>query len=365
MIPFCSAPFHSFSVKPEGFRPCCSRHALPIQGDDAIEWWNSDYLKAFRKRMFDQKTLPDECLKCLASNDTGGQKYSPTIDVVEHLGYNMETGEVLASPKQILYFISNKCNLACRMCDSTFSDMHAKILPELIIPIKEINPGYTKLENNIAAITSCKPNSIVIYGGEPFFDKKLYDRLTLFLTETTAVISFLTNGSYSLEKHKAFLLIKENAERFTFTFSIDGPPELNEAIRINCNTKLIEQNIELCKAHGICFDIHLTLSNMNIHALPEWIDYVETTFGDDVSYNIASVEFPTHFAPHLRPDIDDVRIKLISYYWKKKITGKLTAVARRALLSTIQKLTSPQDITLIEKYNETMRYIDSRQNSRL
>lgn len=358
MIPVCSAPFYTFSVKPEGFRPCCSRHAKPVVMDDPASWWNSEYLRNFRKRMLDGD-LPDECRKCIASGDSGGQKYSPKMDVVKEVGYVPATGHVRKNPGQILYFTGNKCNLACRMCDSTFSDTHGKSFPELRIPIKVENEGFNSWRSTLDGVIAAQPREICLYGGEPFMARDIYEIVETLLRETNTVLAFLSNGSFDLERHKLYPLLVQNPSRFAITYSIDGTPELNEKIRVLCKTDLIAKNIKTCQDIGVYCESHFTLSNMNIHELPEYIEYIETNFGKKFPFNIASVEFPSHFAPQVREDVDEVRMKLVTYFWQKMMKGEMRLDVYKALTSAIHKLSHPRDVSLIPEMHKTMEYIDA------
>lgn len=364
MIPLCSSPFQTLSFKPEGLRPCCSRHATPITLKEGEDWWNSEYLTEFRKKMFDPHTLPDECVRCAMSDNLGGHKYSRKIHVDKEVGYDHETGRVTSPPWQVLYFTGNKCNLACRMCDNTFSSTFSKLLPELNIPIKEIHTEQEERYGTIDAIVGIQPTSVIVYGGEPFMDPKLYEKAHRMLYETSATISFLSNGSYPLDKHPVFELMKNWPKRFTIAFSIDGPPELNERIRINCKTQMIEKNIATCKANGIDCDIHITLSNMNVHALPETIEYIEGTLGTDIPYNAAAVEYPDYFAPHIRKDAKAIMIRLKKFYWEKTLANTLTVCARNAIKETMNKLISPCDDELFDKSEQVTRYIDQQVNDK-
>lgn len=291
MTPLCSAPFTSYSHKPEGFRPCCSRHAKPVQSDVAT-WWNGEYLREFRKNMFRYDTLPPECKACIDEDGAGGEKYSHRFDMSR---YNAETGEVSCSPSQVYLFTGSKCNLACEMCDSTFSDQHAKRFPERVIPVTG------DLIDPLTIAGRFEPAQWVVYGGEPMLFDRLYD-LVLTLLQKGGMISFLTNGMYNIATEPVFQdLIFKFPKRFSVTFSLDGDEKLNESIRHGASTKRILQNTKACLEAGVFTDIHFTHSTLNTHG---FVDFCRMLLDSGLyeypfTFNTCAVEFPRHFSPHM------------------------------------------------------------------
>jgi hypothetical protein len=222
--PFCFAPFSSFSHKPEGYRPCCSRHAKPVPLTTE-DWWNSEYLRKFRMAQFSLDTLPEECKLCLAKGDNGGHKYSHEV---MSKNYNRNTGEMSVPPSQVYVFTGTKCDLACQMCDSSFSDTHARVFPDRIIPIVDVS-----VDKPLHIVNRYPGVQLVVYGGEPFLAKETYDIVKLGLLKGD-LISFLSNGNRSYRNNRIFQeLILPNPDRFSVCISIDGYPSLNEKIRVN------------------------------------------------------------------------------------------------------------------------------------
>lgn len=287
--PFCFAPFTAFSHKPEGYRPCCSRHAKPVTmaiGD----WWNSDYMRNFRKAQFSMATLPEECKLCLAKGDNGGHKYShATLPT----NYNHTTGEMKVPPTQVYIFTGTKCDMACQMCDSTFSDTHARVFPERIIPIVDVS-----VDKPLHIVNRYPGVQLVVYGGEPFLAKETYDIVKLGLLKGD-LISFLSNGNRSYRNNRIFQeLILPNPDRFSICISIDGYPALNESIRINAHTDVIIDNVKYCLDNNVFCDVHFTASKLNATEFPEFITWLLSTGVYNYplfSVNSASVDFPEEF----------------------------------------------------------------------
>lgn len=289
--PLCNAPFTSYSHKPEGYRPCCSRHAEPIQAEsESDDWWNGEYMRTFRKKMFMYRTLPDECKACIDEQGSGGEKYSHQLDLTQ---FDFGTGAMNKDPSQVYLFTGNRCNLACEMCDSTFSDSHAKKFPERVLPVSGdfIDPRVIAKQYD--------PEQWVVYGGEPMLYDEIYD-LVLLLLQKNGKISFLTNGMYNIKTSSVFELIMKYPHRFTMTFSIDGDMKLNEEIRHGASTKRILSNVKMCLESGVYTDIHFTHSTLNSHGFVDFcnmlIDYGLYDYRD-FTINTCAVEYPSHFSP--------------------------------------------------------------------
>lgn len=299
--PFCFAPFSSFSHKPEGYRPCCARHAkpVPLTTDD---WWNSEYLREFRKAQFSLDTLPVECKLCMAKGDNGDHKYSPEVMSKD---YDKITGEMRVPPSQVYIFTGTKCDLACQMCDSTFSDTHARVFPDRVIPIVDVS-----VDRPLHIVNRYPNVQLVVYGGEPFIAKETYDIVKLGLLKGDR-ISFLSNGNRSYRNNRIFQeLILPNPGRVSICISIDGYPELNERIRVNAHTDVIVDNIKYCQENKVYCDVHFTASKLNAPEFPEFVQWLVSEGLYDYPYftiNSASVDFPEDFKVNLLPEEEKIK----------------------------------------------------------
>ena len=313
--PICFAPFTSFSHKPEGYRPCCSRHAKPVPVNTE-DWWNSAYLKAFRKAQFSMDTLPEECKLCLSKGENGNHKYTPTISPDD---YNRVTGEMLAPPSEVYIFTGTKCDLACQMCDSTFSDTHARVFPDRIIPIVDVTT-----DSPLHIVNRYPGVHLVIYGGEPFIAKETYDIVKLALIKGDK-ISFLSNGNRSFRTNRIWQdLILPNPDRFTVCVSIDGYPSLNESIRINANTAVMVDNVRYCQENGVYCDVHFTASKLNAPEFPEFVGWLvkEGLYKHPYfSINSASVDYPLEFKVNQLPEEEKIKAIGKLKAFKESFTG--------------------------------------------
>lgn len=298
LTPFCHAPFTYFNYRQEGYRPCCSRHATPMKATG--DWWNSPELREMRTKMFDPKTLPEDCRKCAKMKNFGPAQYAKKYNWKK---YHPETGQYDGQPREVLVFLSNKCDLACEMCDSDHSDMHARTFPDRIIPVRNIAD-----DDNFDIVTRFPESEVMtIMGGEPFMDKNFRGILERALTNNQH-IPILTNGNRDLSKNAIFNeLIVPNQHRMHLCFSIDGGEEDQRRIRLRINPERVIANIKLCLEKGMLVDVHYTLSKLNLHSFAEFLKYMRKEGlinQEKFQFNISHVDFPEDYHPSFASDED-------------------------------------------------------------
>ena len=83
--PFCAVPFTiAFTATPAGnyYRDCCSK--MPYQTSEKnqtfSQWWHSDNLNKFRKKLLQNNEWPDECWACKTSEDQCGHSHRTAVN---------------------------------------------------------------------------------------------------------------------------------------------------------------------------------------------------------------------------------------------------------------------------------------------
>lgn len=151
--------------------------------------------------------------------------------------------------RQVEIQITFNCNLRCIHCSAAnFSP------PDDLLTLSDYR--------NIAEQSKqYKVPMISFTGGEPLFDPRLEDIISLFDTRST-LISCTTNG---------ILLTEERAKKLksigvdSLVISLDGPdPETNDPIRGKGTFKKIMESIEIAKSNGFIVMIIHTLSHQSI-----------------------------------------------------------------------------------------------------
>lgn len=163
---------------------------------------------------------------------------------------------VLRRPIFNVVFLTNRCNLNCRMCFYTEREKRDELTTEEYVKLAQSMPPQWYL---------------MFTGGEPFIRDDVYEIASAFIKRGASVIHFSTNGTYkdrlvpTIER-----LASENKKtNIVVCISIDGDEETHEYIRQikGCYNKAIESIkllIELKKSlPNISVSVNFTLSVFN------------------------------------------------------------------------------------------------------
>ena len=113
-------------------------------------------------------------------------------------------------------------------------------------------------------------------------------------------MSFVTNGSFSLNTRQKKILAK--FKNLNFCFSIDGIGPVFEYLRWPLKWADIENNISWCKTNNVEVSVSYTLSNINLL-------YHTTTTQWFSSHNINYLINPVYVPEHFRPESLSAEIK--------------------------------------------------------
>jgi len=200
----------------------------------------------------------------------------------------------------------NKCNMACRFCNSGHSSLYDSIWNnKKNIPISiSDNPDYwNNLKSDIRAKVDLYDElRIVIMGGEGTIQEELY-KLTDWLQEENLckkiILQIGTNGSvFSQDK---FTLWCDLFKRVAVAVSVDSAHEDNFLyVRYPVKFQKIHENLQKFKSLAETksnFDLHITPTFYinNIAYLKEFLDYFE-------DFNIAGRSVRIYDNTFFRPD---------------------------------------------------------------
>lgn len=178
-------------------------------------------------------------------------------------------------PGNILFNLTFRCNLRCRMCgqwgDSGFLKTRSKEQNDKMLAI-------TDLKKIIDDVSFFKP-AIYLWGGEPFLYPNLIELMNYIIDEKGLECSINTNGTYLKEFAPA--LVKLN-NPFTLVVSLDGPAEIHDYIRgkkgsfneITEGIKII-QNLKKIKSQkhpGIFIVTVITKDSFKLGSLKDILD---------------------------------------------------------------------------------------------
>ncbi|CAL9988214.1 radical SAM domain-containing protein [Vibrio phage D480] len=280
MKKYCMAPFASPAITPDGFK-LCSYPGQKVYDD--LSFWNSEEIQELRRIIRDGGT-PESCAACMASRD--GM-------LITHNVHELRDDYVPINFKNLFIARSNKCDYACEMCSSSISHSYDRMFNDGKIGIVENNFDLTPYlhETRHAAIS----------GGNPVLDKKLIEIIDQLDVDRLESMFFTSNGSVFPD---AFLDSIKRLERtdISLIFSIDGPQEYNESVRIGCKqsrfystVKKVMERVRDNSNIYTCFEF--TATNTSITKMAEMYDEIIMTLTNEELSRIKFV-FNTCSFPH-------------------------------------------------------------------
>ena len=294
---FCIAPWTEmhFGVSKE-VMPCCTYDRYNPFGnlnntDSLEEIYNSENAKSLRKKLFNGEKA-NECKSCwnqekLSENESYRQFhnefYGKYIDeVLENTNKDFSLKTI--SPKRLDIRFDNKCNLKCRICNSTFStSWYADEVKLGIRKDDKTNVYKESISNSVMEFilnSISKVDEIFFAGGEPLIQEGHYTILEFAVSNgysSKIRLTYNTNFSSLKYKDKDIISLWKNFESVTVGASLDASHEQGEYQRKNIIWKDVEKNRKrLIDEFPKCnFEIIPTLSILNVYNLvsfhKEWV----------------------------------------------------------------------------------------------
>jgi pyruvate-formate lyase-activating enzyme len=293
---FCILPWLHLEVLPEGTtKACCVAQEMVHEGGaplsvermsvDAIR--NSDYLRSLRTALASGSRVP-VCSSCWNQEKRGEtsvrQGWNASFSgAVEGLSARTRAGEEPTAALPLAYLqvgLGNTCNLACRMCNATYSSriaedpVHNQWSPRM-------DPGRTVWEGSgPQAQSSVAPAREAWIGGRPWFEQPEFFRADLLANSSSLRVLYVTGGEplmsedfakllddYAEKGHAQNLALTINSNVFhneqrlrksmdsllrfaacTLGASIDGYGAVYEYIRYPARWDVIERNLRILKS---------------------------------------------------------------------------------------------------------------------
>lgn len=291
---FCIRPFNSVAVTSTGeINICCSitsqltkfKNFTPynMKNTDLEKWWSSDYVKYVRKSFLENKKL-EECASCWKKEEAGVSSHR-TRSNIEHkaifknkyrTNLSLLGKHDLAFPEDIELQITNLCNLKCQMCRGSDSSrllvennaLGFEKLRQKDYDLDEVH--YSKIKDMVKHDLSL----ISLMGGEPLFNKKIIEILSLLIKNGKSQdikLHITTNGTIC--NNKILNILKEFKD-VRLMLSMEGTEKCNEYMRFPSSWAEIKNNISQFKnLDNTYIYINTIVQNLNILYVDKLIDY--------------------------------------------------------------------------------------------
>jgi len=218
---------------------------------------------------------PDSCAACRDIEQQGRQ---------DSMRYNAEQAYAEFSDGDITLELrpGNTCNFACQTCWPAASSRVKQYYIKLnLIKDTDINENITNFEYLLELNDRIK--TIILLGGEPFYDKNCLRFLKFAETNLTANIIMFTNGSCI-----DYDFIKNYKGTITLVFSLDAVGESAEYVRNGTVWQEVLNNYLQCKKYNnVEQRVNITTSSYNYHLLEKLIDFLIEDWPSVVSFGVA------------------------------------------------------------------------------
>jgi organic radical activating enzyme len=230
----------------------------------------------------------------------------------------------------------NVCNFACQTCWPAASTRVATFYKQSNIP-----DSHQDLEKNLIndfsmllPITN-RLKSIVLLGGEPFYDPNCLNFLNWCTENTSAEILVFTNGSVlDLDLLKKF-------KKITLVFSLDAVGKAAEYIRFGTIWDTVLKNFNTVKSlPNVTVRVNITTSVYNFYYFSDVIEMLLHDWPEVVSFGVANKDiFREKVIPlNLRKVIIDRLQQCCINIIKSNIESNQKANALKAIKSIINNL---------------------------
>ena len=344
---FCFYPFYALVFKIyenqdlKAVAPCCMMHDTRKPNTDQVnsilskeelkgltpnEIFNHEKFKELRKNLLNN-VRDSNCATCWNQEDKG---------ILSHRMYSrwLFEDEFDTDLREVDISLSNKCNLACRMCNVGSSHQLWEDVDKLEksnkLRLFEKASNHSLRSHNLPQ--DVKNNYLIqwIYhntdkikilkasGGEPLYDKNILDLLRKFVKDgnsKSTELAFHTN---------AILITDEIIELFNefklqrHSFSIDGVDKTYDYIRHKSDFSILEQNIKnwFKKSNNIYIvNINLVLSALNIGNIVDFLEWTTLMFFEKIRCNI--------FISEVRPQGRGIDIKNLPIEYLESIQSQI------------------------------------------
>lgn len=303
---FCWAPFTALRFHRNGSVQVCCHHIdyFSLSENPLQNVWLGSELENMRNQM-KQYDIPPSCNFCAS------EYYSNNFSNVIAKSYDYYSINENKYPAFIDFSLSNRCNLACAMCDSSLSSkVGERRGHKTNFDFKYDNDFLKQLEPFLRNLKSS-----VFTGGEPFMIDIYYQIWeTMTQINPQAQIFVTTNGTVLNDRVKD-IIQKGN---FNFNISIDSFNKDNyEKIRIGANYEQVMQNLDYyasyCKEKKRELTITICPMQTNWKDIPE---IVQRCNDNNWGFSFNNLIKPWNLALWSLPNVEIV--KILSFYKQQK-----------------------------------------------
>jgi len=348
----------------ETVRPCCIwqfdenyKKTHQLEGVNLVTWHrNKDIQNA--KNLLQNGIWPKNCSFC-EQTETQGRSDSMRLNAASsYAAYDSDDITLEIRPGSV-------CNFACQTCWPAASSRVSEYYRQAEIKLEKkefITSVDTDQKFNFHNFDFLQPiahriKSVVLLGGEPFYDKNCLAFLDWWHANTEAELLVFTNGS----KIK-FDVLNKAKNKITLVFSLDAVGKPAEYVRFGTNWHQVYENYRRCLQYdNVDVRVNITQSVYNY----EYLDKLLELFIDDWP---TLITFGMVYEPHFNESVIPIKFRANIIAKLESIKTKLENAdietnqkhnAVNAIAATISNLTQVEfDQTNWDKLKEYVTKMD-------
>jgi len=314
-VPNCNAFKNHMCIKAGHWFPCCrfnGTNTYNIKDYTFEQYKATEFYQDLAEEMQNEWALG--CLRCKLQEERTGSSY-------RHF-FNRE----MSGKDQVEFIeitLSNECNLACRMCDPTYSTLWSKILelnPDLESFVSKSPATVFNIEDLFANVDLRYLKKIKYLGGEPFITPQIKD-LFEYLDSMGIIqnLRFECNTNCTLFPTK-WIDYLEKFNSLEISLSVDGVGQLNDYIRHGKSWSNIVKNILMWKEFSnntpnVSLDIFSTVQAYNLHDIKNLKEFANQV---GIKFTSSVLMSPEHLSIGVLPNayLNEIKDEHNAEYYK-------------------------------------------------
>ena len=353
------------------WRPCCRfnedvqpwQERMRVDKYSFDEYRNSEFYQSIKTAQ--KSGWHEGCKGCKIAEETGNSS--------TRLIFNKHLSGVPNRVEYIEISLSNKCNLACRMCGPWASSTWQKLVidnEEVMSPFHKVSKHFAEIDFKklVKDIDLSYLKTIKLLGGEPFITPQTTDFLEYLDSQgilENIELQTNTNATFFPKKLVKYL---SKFKHLSVSLSFDGVGRVGEYVRSKSSwettVEVINQWRQFYVDYGYNIDslkLASVINAYNVHHLPEMISFSKA-IGIRLQYNIINgpnrlrlEALPVEYIDKLKKTLNTEDTKNVYYYLEKM---QHSAEYRKELSKFTKELDKITKFNLEDINTELAKYLD-------
>jgi hypothetical protein len=327
-------------------RCCLWDRQLGETSTSIIRYFTSSKQQELKRQLL-QGHRPDACGECWQVEDSGGVSKRLNDEYVfrEHkfgIDYNDLTANKILN---LDIKLGNKCNLACRICNSHSSSTWSLYEDAVTIEFDWLANESSTFWSDIISVSK-DVRYITFAGGEPLLDKTHRKLLQYFIDNDLSKnisLHYNTNGTVFAD----FLFnYWDKFKQVELSFSIDAVGKRFMYERFGSTWHKVSENLKRYGDTNYICNIYATITNINILYSKEVFD-LSTQLGMGLRYNVLTYPYEltvTNLPGTVKKNIRNSLLSISNQEFVQKITPILSIMDSKEGVSNVREYLEPQDL---------------------